>query len=87
MINAYNEQRSQAGAERTTGPFERRQTLDTPVYFSNRSALYAIFDEVVEALPYFDPSDEQRYFCVEILIMKGGFNLVKVEFIFFKERI
>lgn len=60
---------------------DNRQIIEPPVYFCCRSRLYEIFDEVVQVLPYFDPSSEQRYYCVEILIMNGGLNHVKVFFI------
>lgn len=62
-------------------PLEERELLDTPVYFCCRSKMYEIFDEVVNALPDFDPSAEQRFYTVEILIMNGGLNHVKVIFI------
>jgi hypothetical protein len=56
--------------------------VDSPVYFSERSVFYEMFDEIVIILqmsrPSFNPSPEQRYFTVELLVMGRDLVLLKV---------
>lgn len=59
---------------------DRNEILDDPVYFADRSGFYMLFDEITHALPYFDPSPEQRYCIVEVLCMRGGVVSLQVFF-------
>lgn len=59
-----------------------KHLIDCPVYFAERSMFYELFDEVVAAYkvskPSFEPSPEQRYFTVELLVMGRDLVLLKV---------
>lgn len=65
---------------------DKKLVIDFPVYFAERSRFYELFDQITVEIKKlnadFEPSDEQRYFTVENLVMGNDLDCLKVKFVF-----